>query len=311
MADPKITVLLPVHNAAAHLRTAVDSILAQEGVEFELLVIDDGSTDGSGDLVEAYRDPRIRFVRLEENQGLPRALNLGLEAAKGRLVARMDGDDESVPGRLAAQAEHLEQTGAVLVGSHWECMDDDGAVYGRYGHPDDQEEIARLLAVPQNLFPHGSFMFDREAVQEIGGYNEQFIYTQDLELMVRLARAGTIRIVEQVLYRHRSTPDTLFKSQCQGFYTRMIRERAAGTGQVEITDLDISTLRPTEPPAEINNLSRQLVKLGTFYFGRDNARAWKHIRRGLEEAPNPGSRLSAWSLILKARLGTLVKGRKD
>jgi hypothetical protein len=103
-------VLLPNYNAGAFLRPAIDSILAQDYQDFELLVIDDASSDGSQDGVSAYRDPRVRFVRHEVNRGLGATLNEGLRLARGALIARQDCDDLSSPARLGRQtaAFHAE-----------------------------------------------------------------------------------------------------------------------------------------------------------------------------------------------------------
>src|SRR5687768_13164991 len=104
MSAPAISVLLPVHNAALHLAEAVESILAQTLADLELLLLDDGSTDGSWAITEGYarRDPRVVALRSAENRGLPATLNAGIARARGALLARMDADDISLPGRLAA-----------------------------------------------------------------------------------------------------------------------------------------------------------------------------------------------------------------
>src|ERR1044071_3871799 len=96
---------MAVYNGERHLAAAIDSILAQTFRDFELVIVDDGSTDGSRAIVEAYRDPRVRLVALERNQGLSHALNEGLRAAASPIVARQDADDLSEPHRLATQID--------------------------------------------------------------------------------------------------------------------------------------------------------------------------------------------------------------
>src|SRR5262249_38244563 len=106
-AAPPLTVLLPVYDAASHVGDAIASVLDQGFGDFELLVIDDGSTDESLEVVRDFRDKRIRIEVQRQNRGLIATLNAGIALARGALLARMDADDLSYPGRLAAQAEYL------------------------------------------------------------------------------------------------------------------------------------------------------------------------------------------------------------
>jgi glycosyltransferase involved in cell wall biosynthesis len=105
---PCVSVLMPVHNAGVHLEPAVRSILAQSFSDFEFIVVDDASTDGSDRVLASFGDPRIRVVRSETNLGVVGALNLGLDCCRGRYVARMDADDLSHPDRLSAQVAFME-----------------------------------------------------------------------------------------------------------------------------------------------------------------------------------------------------------
>src|SRR2546425_11594525 len=103
MSAPRVTVLMSVCNAAPFIAEATESILGQSFGDFELLVIDDGSTDGSADIVAGYADPRVRIIRNGRNVGLTRSLNHGLAAARGELIARQDADDVARRERLARQ----------------------------------------------------------------------------------------------------------------------------------------------------------------------------------------------------------------
>ena len=108
-AAPSVTVLMPVYNAARHLQEAVESVLNQSHKDFELLVVDDGSTDEGLALLARYDDPRIRIERLPRNGGIVAALNHGLRHARGSYIARMDADDIALPIRLERQLQYLEQ----------------------------------------------------------------------------------------------------------------------------------------------------------------------------------------------------------
>jgi glycosyltransferase involved in cell wall biosynthesis len=122
---PRVTVLLPVHDAERYLAEAVESILAQSFGDFELLAIDDGSRDGSAAILDAYarRDARVRVVR-RPHEGLIATLNEGLALARGELVARMDADDVALPQRLERQAERLDRDpGLLCIGGAFEVID--------------------------------------------------------------------------------------------------------------------------------------------------------------------------------------------
>jgi len=187
--NPLVTVLLPVRNGSAHLPAALESIFAQTFTDFELLVIDDGSTDATSELLRAVRDPRLRVVTNAKNLGLVPTLNLGLELARGELVARQDHDDISHPERLQKQVEffraNLEH---VLLGTEAVQTDARGRKAFRLLRPANAESIRWYLCF-DNAFIHSSVMFRREIVQrEFGGYAPSF-HSEDYALWSRIARA--------------------------------------------------------------------------------------------------------------------------
>src|SRR5437867_1168505 len=106
---PVLTVLMPVYNASKHLREAIESILGQTFTDFEFLIIDDGSTDNSIEIIRSYNDPRIRFLVNEHNLGISATLNKGIELSSTELIARMDADDLSYPDRLQQQYDYFQQ----------------------------------------------------------------------------------------------------------------------------------------------------------------------------------------------------------
>ena len=108
MSNPKVSVILPAYNAAAHLGKAIDSILGQTFPDLELIIINDGSTDSTTELLARYHDPRVKVIT-QENLGLPKALNQGLAIAQGAYIARQDADDISLPSRLEKQVHFLDQ----------------------------------------------------------------------------------------------------------------------------------------------------------------------------------------------------------
>lgn len=204
--DPVISVVMPVYNAQAYLRAAMDSILTQTFSNFEFLCIDDGSTDDSPAILAEYahRDPRIRVIT-QPNGGVTCALNSGLRAACGQLVARMDADDLADPQRFALQVEHLQShPECVAVGCYITLMKADGTDFEPGPTIHSHEEIvASLWQGKSGALPHFGAMIRRSALEKVGLYNEQFRTAQDLDLFLRLSEIGRLENVPRVLMRYR------------------------------------------------------------------------------------------------------------
>jgi len=200
---PKVSVLLPVWNAERYLAGAIDSVLAQTFTDFELLVVDDGSTDGSGALIRRYRDRRIRRIENEKNLGVTRSLNLGIAQAKGRYLARMDADDLCVVERLERQVAYLDaHPNVALVASRARCIDARGAERRIIATPTDGEMLRRRLRVG-NCIVHGSVMMRSDAVRALGGYDESMVRAQDYDLWLRLSERHAIAALPELLYAWR------------------------------------------------------------------------------------------------------------
>jgi glycosyltransferase involved in cell wall biosynthesis len=206
---PAVTVLMSVYDGERHLRESVESILDQTLTDFELLVVDDASTDGSRAIVDSYGDPRVRVLTNEANVGLTRSLNRGLREAGGAYVARQDADDVSEPHRLERQRDLLDRRpGLALVASHYRRIDENGRHAGDRPVPTETRDIRwRLLFV--NAFTHSSVTFRRDVVLELGGYDERFRYAQDFELWSRLARCHAVAAVPETLVSYRRSADSM------------------------------------------------------------------------------------------------------
>jgi glycosyltransferase involved in cell wall biosynthesis len=203
-----VTVLMPVYNAERYLRDAIESVLCQSWRDLELLIVDDGSTDGSRGIIEAAagRDPRVRAL-FRPHRGLIDTLNAGLEEARGTWVARMDADDICLPDRLQTQVAFASRhPGVAVVGTYAWYLGEGGRILGVYRlGPTTPEELARIVERDELIqMIHPTVMMDRRAVLAAGGYDARFRHVEDMELYNRLAERGHLLLavpVPQLLYR--------------------------------------------------------------------------------------------------------------
>ncbi|HZL34464.1 MAG TPA: glycosyltransferase [Tepidisphaeraceae bacterium] len=210
--SPAISVLMPIYNARPFLAAAMDSVLAQTFGDLELVAVDDGSTDGSLEMLRKYEaaDPRVRVIS-RPNTGIVGALSDGLAACRADFIARMDGDDTCSPDRFAKQAAYLnEHTECVAVGCQVLLTDETGSpICIKKDTLFSHEEID--AAHLSNGWPltHGALMMRREAVLRVGGYREQYKWLEDLDLFLRLAEIGKLANLPEVLYRYRQHPGSI------------------------------------------------------------------------------------------------------
>lgn len=221
---PAVSVLLPVYNGAEYIRTAVASILAQTFTDFELLVVDDGSTDGTREILGSFEDPRIRLLPNGENRGLPYSLNRGLSEARAPLVARMDSDDESLPHRLAVQVDYLADH--PLVGACGSWVETFGHGAGDvWAYPEAPEEVkAGLLFRP--TLAHPSVMLRKSVLTAAGlNYDPDFLSSEDYDLWARAIEGVPLANVPQVLLRYRLPPPIANKDVIKEVYADKVRQR--------------------------------------------------------------------------------------
>lgn len=199
---PRVSVLLPVHDGRAFLREAIDSILGQTFRDFELLVIDDGSTDGSAAIAAEYRDPRLRLVANGENLGLIRTLNRGLELARGDYVARMDADDVSLPERIARQVDFLDANPDVGICGSWTYWF--GEVRDAVKTYPTRPEDVRCQLLFDGAIAHPSVCLRRGWFARHGlRFDEAYPYAEDYELWCRASEIFPLANLDEVLLRHR------------------------------------------------------------------------------------------------------------
>ena len=212
MSDPRVSVLIPVYNAAPYLQEAVESILSQTYRDFEVIIVNDGSTDRSGKLLRkmASRDSRILLID-QPNRGIVAALNNGLQRCRGELIARMDADDVSMPERFDRQVAYLDACPeCVGVGSRVLQISPYGDILSSSGqHPDHEWIEAELLKGNGAALIHPTAMFRKQAGEAVGGYQAQFQWVEDLDLFLRLAEIGRLANLPDVLLHYRQHPDSV------------------------------------------------------------------------------------------------------
>lgn len=205
MANPYVTVFIPVYNGAAYLVNAIESILNQDFHDFELLIIDDGSTDHSTAIIESYVDSRIRNLKNETNKGISFTRNRAVKEARGRLFALLDADDIACPDRLRKQVGFFENNPEVVAcGSHAQIIDANGMPTGKFLRvPTHKDEIKARL-VFQNVFVNSTVMYRLDVLQKTNGYYDDLC--EDYEMAVQLNLHYALANIDEVLVQYRVHP---------------------------------------------------------------------------------------------------------
>ena len=277
-----VTVLLATYNNDKFLDDAIRSILNQTMRNFELLIIDDASNDNTPEILERYSkaDDRIQIIKNKINIGLTKSLNIGLRSAKGKYIARMDGDDISHQERLERQYDYMIRnpncdflsTEGILIGesgkkikkirANFDCLSQKEYILN-YGSP----------------FIHSSMMFSKQKILELGGYDENFETRQDLELWLRVIYFGIkIMVLKKSLVYHRHYPESLSHRNKENLYLNVIIRalyRSKDLG-INIKKEQIENLVKDDP--EINNYIRRILARGHLKVMIDNLFSGKIIK---------------------------------
>lgn len=225
MSTPCVSVLIPAYNRADYLLEAVDSALNQTFRDLEVVIVDDGSTDNTGQIAQGIQDPRVRYIR-QENRGVSAALNTAWRAAKGKFLAMLGSDDVWLPNQLEQLVPVLEADANL------------GLVYARAQGMDAKgKPLPQILGAPEK-FPgrplesilYGDFVcgiaavFRRDSLERLGGFNETMTGNEDWDLWIRLAEVSRFAYVNSILARYRMHPQSLTGGRSLA-YTRIINDR--------------------------------------------------------------------------------------
>lgn len=277
--DCPVSVVTPVHNALPYLDDAIQSILDQTFEDFEFVIYDDASTDGSSERIDewAARDPRIKAFHGKKNLGPAASSNAVVRHASAPLIARMDADDISLPTRLERQRELLtERPDVGIVASLCDVID-------AHGKQLRGPEMWRLMRTSWfNPFPHGSMMYRRELFDSIGGYRDECEFWEDLDFVVRASEKARILVIPRPLYRYRqSTSSTRIASNQHRVENALdLRYRAVGMLRQNRSYDGLLAERRTSDDGRVD--PRVFVSLGLLSLWSDQRPSF--VRRFLKRA---------------------------
>lgn len=222
----KLSIVMAVYNGERYLQEAIDSMLAQTFTDFEFVIVNDGSVDGTAELLDNQDDGRVVVINRRNNLGLAASLNEGIERAKNEYIARMDADDVSLPDRLEIQVRYLEANPEVgLCGTWATIVDRAGRATGRVIAPPLDNRAIRSKFIYHNTFVHPTVVFRKEVVTSAGYYNPYFKYAQDYELWSRVVpRCQAANVGKKLLcYRESGQSMTAQKGRAMRWEALMVR----------------------------------------------------------------------------------------
>ncbi len=274
----KVSVVLPVFNGQAFLRPALESILNQTFRNFELIVIDDGSTDNSLEIMREYgsRDERVVVVE-QKNSGIVAALNNGIARSQGEYIARMDADDIALPTRLEEQASYLDSNPLVAVLGTQMLIFKAGVKKQRKSrYPCDPNDVAKAFKKGRNPICHPSVMMRKAVLEQIGGYRSCFNAAQDYDLWLRVINKFSIANLPKVLLRYRSHDNSITqqKAEEQNYFRALatyFSEKRAQGRQDPLEEMggkiDPSCLKDGQDQIELNDVLEYLNGYAQFKSG--------------------------------------------
>ena len=328
---PTLSVLMPVYNGMEYLIPAIDSILAQTYVDFELIIVNDGSTDGTQSIIDSYRDPRIVAIS-QKNQGVARSLNNGLDLARGKYIRRHDADDTSSPDSFQIQIDFLEKHPEyVMVCGQQAFMTASGKIARRFRLPNAgffkggdvvDLEFSHFTISSSSPVVHGTACFRRAEVMQLGKYRTEFTVSEDNDLWLRLLEKYKIAVLNQCTYfmrLHGSSATQRHAGKIQHFRQLLIdysaQRRQTGSDPIMRGEPVAPPQAPLSPspasqapsPADVGKKQTPPVSGGN-HFRDDldymyglvvNARDWPQVRKiGGEILRDGWKDVRSWKMLL-------------
>ena len=205
--SPKVSIVLPTYNGAKYIRQSIDSCLSQTYTNIELIVVDDGSTDQTPEIVKSCRDQRVRYIRNEKNMRLPRSLNIGFAAAAGEYLTWTSDDNYYDPQAIAVMAEYLDKNRYDFVYCNYYLV-----------KGDDTANLINIKLPRTPSFRHinpirACFLYTRKVMERTGSYDPQMELVEDYDYWIRVSRNFTMHHLDQPLYYYRDQPASLYNTR--------------------------------------------------------------------------------------------------
>jgi len=238
-SSPTVSVLIPIYNGLPYLDAAIASVLGQTFQDFEIIIINDGSTDDSASVVEKFNDPRIRYFQ-QENMGLSATLNRAISMAKGQYIARQDQDDICFPLRLQKQVAFLDSNPDIgMVGASAEIWVDNNRTERLLAHPVDDVSL-RMGLLFDNYFVHSSIMIRQSVLKKVGGYTEDLSRCppEDYELWSRVVRTTKVANLPDVLMAYREVSNSMSRVSSNPFLHNLEKISAENIARASNCSLD-------------------------------------------------------------------------
>ncbi len=232
--NPKVSIIMGVYNGGEFLRESVRSVLGQTFKDFELIIVNDASSDGSAEIIKELQntDDRIKLLNNSTNLGLTKTLNIGIQASRGEYLARLDSGDLCSTDRLEKQVRFLEANrGVGLLGSFMHIINTHGEIIKEVTYPTEDQEIKRDL-IKYNPFVHSSIMFRKSVGEKAGFYDEDFRYAQDYFFYFKLFPFTKFANLPLYLVKYRHMPNSITstKNKKQMYFANKARAWAIGQG---------------------------------------------------------------------------------
>jgi len=266
MSNPKITVLMPVYNGEKYLKESIESILNQTFSDFEFLIVDDGSTDKSVQIIEEYqkKDLRIRLLDNQKEKGIVGALNTGLEQTRGKYIARMDCDDISLPERLSKQFEFMEKNREVGVCGSWIRLF--GKTEGMVKNPSGHNTIKCHLLF-YNAVAHPTAMMRAEFFKKFSLKYKNFSHAEDFELWARCSFLFKLYNIPEVLLNYRISEDNITSRKKDVLFNTVLNIFRNSLGRLTIqTPDDILALHKLIGDKAVLSQKKEIKRAGVHLF---------------------------------------------
>lgn len=289
---PLFSVITATRERPEDLRQAIASVLAQPFPDFEMVVADDASKDDSAArVVAAFRDPRIRLLRLEAPRGPAGARNAAIAEAKGSLLAILDDDDWMLPARLALTAERFARRPELaLVAGAYLAVDAGGRVLATVRPPSDEARLRRILPF-HNPICHSTTTVRAELLRALGGFREALRYSHDYDMILRVAEKGPIEVIDEPLGAYRFHTRNISAARCfvQGAYGRAVQVCARRRAAREPEGLEalVAAIDPSALPSDARRAEARVhYQIGEWMFRDGRAlEARPHLHRALRSEP--------------------------